>query len=286
MNNDGNGDLEFVITTLSEDSTENASLFKDDMKTTTELKSKPKKKSSGIEKKLWEIARKYKTLFDKGVVPQIDESEADRKQVENAYEELSTKRHWQLDATVYQSLSKMQRTRDSKIALEGTSETERLRMIAWEVKTRLQPIVFIAGDSTIEMEIFHLHDENAVRIIEGDNKEILVEDNIIEGKGIAILDDLPLRKFTKHQKQQMKQEIIKKFGGKTLTKDEMDELFDSIYADLISLMTREGEILLLRQDKSSYKIIPLLESKEDIDFEALISQSLAITPNKRKEKIF
>lgn len=285
MNNNGSSDLEFVITTISDDSTKNDSLPMHDVKDITEIISKPKKKSSGVEKKLWEIARKYKTLFDKGVVPQIEESEDDRKLVENAYEELSTKRHWQLDATVYQSLSKMQRTRDTKIALEGTSETERLRMIAWEVKTRLQPIIFIAGDSTIEMEIFHMHDESAVRIIEGDNKEILVEDNIIEGKGIAILDDLPLRKFTKHQKQQMKQEIIKKYGDKTLTKDEMNELFDSIYADLISLMTREGDILLLKQDKSSYKIIPLQEAKENIDFETLVSQSLAITPNKRKEKV-
>ncbi|MFW9923278.1 MAG: hypothetical protein ACFFDW_08350 [Candidatus Thorarchaeota archaeon] len=286
MNNDGNNSLEFIITTISEDSIDSSSIPVDETSEDRDIKHSPKKvkKSTGVEKKLWEVARKYKTLFDKGIVPQIDESEEDRKSVENAYEQLSTNRHWQLDANVYQSLSKMQRTRDAKVALEGTTETERLRMIAWEVKTRLQPIIFITGDSTVEMEIFNMHDTTAVRIIEGDNKEILVEDNVIVDKGVAILDDLPLRKISKQQKKQMKQEIIKQFGGKSFTLSEMNEIFDSINADLISLMTREGELLLLKQKEGKYKIIPLAETTEKIDHSILVSQSLTITPKRKKRE--
>ncbi|NHJ31302.1 MAG: hypothetical protein FK732_00425, partial [Asgard group archaeon] len=119
----------------------------------------PKKETSdGIEKKLWSVAKKYKTLLDKGTVPQITESEEDRKEVSDAYQYIASKRHRQLDARVYKSLTKMQRTRDTKIALEGTTERDRLRMIAWEVKIRTKAIMFMPGDNTLDMDMFNLHE--------------------------------------------------------------------------------------------------------------------------------
>lgn len=192
--------------------------------------------------------------------------------------EISTKRHRQLDSRVYHSLTKMQRTRDAKVALEGTTEKDRLRMIAWEVKIRLQPIIFTAGDSTIEMDIFNLHETGTdVRIIEGKNQELLIEDNILDGKGIAIIDDLPLRKLTKDQKAKLKQEIIEKFGGKVFSKEDFDRKLTSLYADLISLMVREKQIVLVKQQDNRFKLIPI-EHEGEIDLEYLETQSLVITP--------
>ncbi|MHA1155799.1 MAG: hypothetical protein ACTSQK_06780 [Candidatus Heimdallarchaeota archaeon] len=192
--------------------------------------------------------------------------------------EIETKRHRQLDSRVYHSLTKMQRTRDAKVALEGTTEKDRLRMIAWEVKIRLQPIIFTAGDSTIEMDIFNLHEPGSdVRIIEGTSQELLVEDNILDGNGIAIIDDLPLRKLTKDQKTKLKRELIEKFGGKVFSKEDFDNKLTSLYADLISLMVREKQIIILKQQNNRFKLIHV-DREEEIDFGNFDSQSLVITP--------
>jgi len=187
-------------------------------------------------------------------------------------------RHRQLDSRVYHSLTKMQRTRDAKVALEGTTEKDRLRMIAWEVKIRLQPIIFTAGDSTIEMDIFNLHESGAdVRIIEGTSQELMIEDNILDGNGIAIIDDLPLRKLTKDQKANLKREIIEKFGEKVFSKEDFDSKLTSLYADLISLMVREKQIIIVKQKNNRFKLIPV-DREEEIDFGIFDSQSLVITP--------
>ena len=277
---DNNYDFEEIIT--SSDSSSNI----EDSSTTTVAsikKEKPKRNVSGIEKKLWTIAKKYKSLLDKGEVPKVAESEDDRKEVEDAYLELSSKRHWQLDARVYQSLTKMQRTRDAKIALEGTTEKDRLRMIAWEVKTRTQAVIFIPGDSTLEMDIFNMHNENNVRIIEGDSKELLIEDNILENKGIAIIENLPLRKLTKEEKKNLKKEVLRKYGGKVLTRKELNSTLNSIDADLVSLMVREGLIVLLKIEPSKYQILAAEEAKKELEEKQVESISLAIIP-KREDK--
>ncbi len=172
----------------------------------------------------------------------------------------------------------MQRTRDAKVALEGTTEKDRLRMIAWEVKIRLQPIIFTAGDSTIEMDIFNLHEPGAdVRIIEGTSQELMIEDNILDGNGIAIIDDLPLRKLTKDQKAKLKREIIEKFGEKVFSKEDFDSKLTRLYADLISLMVREKQIIIVKQQNNRFKLIPV-DREEEIDFGNFDSQSLVITP--------
>ncbi len=172
----------------------------------------------------------------------------------------------------------MQRTRDAKVALEGTTEKDRLRMIAWEVKIRLQPIIFAVGDSTIEMDIFNLHETGAdVRIIEGNSQELLIEDNVLDENSIAILDDLPLRKLTKDQKTKLKREIIEKFVGKVFSRDDFNRKLNSLYADLISLMVREKQIIILKQQDNRFKLIHV-EHEEAIDLEHLVSQSLVIIP--------
>lgn len=289
---DNNPDYEVVITNSAENgnTTSNSEIKESGVEQTFDEKNNKSEKRKNnidedkIEKKLWNIAKKYKTFFDKGEVPQIQESEDDRGEIAEAYTELSTKRHWQLDARAYQSLTKMQRTRDAKIALEGTSEKERLRMIAWEVKTRVQPIVFIPGDSTIGMDIFNAHSNNNIRIIEGNSQELLVEDEIIEGKGIAIIENLPLRKLSKNQKEKLKREVLTKFNGAIMTKAEFEKNLDSLYADMISLMVREGIITVLKVAKDKFKILAIENLTEEYSDSDLESQSLAITPMKDKNK--
>jgi hypothetical protein len=234
----------------------------------------------GIEKTLWNVAKKYKTLLDKGTVPQIAESEEDRIEVSDAYLHVANKRHRELDARVYQSLTKMQMTRDSKVALEGTTERDRLRMIAWEVKIRTKAIMFMPGDNTLDMGMFNLHEVSGVQIIEGDEKELLIEDNILEGKGIAIMETLPLRKLTKEQKEVLKKEFLKKFGGKQFIISELESKIDSISADLISLLVREKQIVLLRTGKNSIEIVLMQTASGKIDELELINQSIVITPKK------
>lgn len=279
MNND-KPSYELLISKLQEDQSEENINLKSHTKKEHALEANKKRKVIGIEKILWETAKKYKELLDRDEVSQLAESEEDRKTVEEAYKELSTTHHWLLDARVYQSFTKMQRVRDTKIALEGTTEFERLKMIAWEVKTRIHPVVFFAGHSSIESDIFHMHETNSVRILEGDAKEILVEDNILEEKGVAILDDLPLRKLTKMQKKELKQNIIQKYSGKTFTQQELNAICDSIDADLISLMTREGEIILLKIESQKYQLLTIDNMQPLSERSTLQSQSLTIKPER------
>lgn len=239
---------------------------------------KKEKKDQSVEKTLWSVAKKYKSLLTSGEVPQIEESEIDRETVSDAYRELETKRHRQLDARVYQSLTKMQRTRDTTIALEGTTEKDRLRMIAWEVKIRLQPVTFISGDSTFEMDIFRLHNNDNIRILDEESAELVVEDTIIEGKGIEIRENLTLRNLTIEEKEELKKVVLKRFSGKIYSKDQLEKQLDSLNADLISLMVRERRILLLKIAPNKIKIIPAGEELDKYHKEAINSQSMVIRP--------
>jgi hypothetical protein len=274
-----NNDIEIEIS--SSDSSE-----KEDNSDESKLNKDPKKKKSRkrsidrIEKTLWSVAKKYKALLDKGTVPQIAESEEDRLEVSDAYLHVASKRHRELDSRVYKSLTKMQRTRDTKVALEGTTERDRLRMIAWEVKIRTKAIMFMPGDNTLDMNMFNLHEVSGVQIIEGDDKELLIEDNILEGKGIAIMESLPLRKLTKEQKEILKKQFLKKFGGKQFKLSDLESKIDSVSADLISLLVREKQIILLKTGRNSIEIIPVEASSEKIDELELINQSIVITPKK------
>jgi len=284
---DDNNNFEEIITSSkSSEGNSSDNVVSDDKEKSMKSRTKeqPKRDVTGVEKRLWSVAKKYKSLLDKGEVPQVSESEDDRKEVEDAYLELSSNRHWQLDARVYQSLTKMQRTRDAKIALEGTTEKDRLRMIAWEVKTRTQAVIFILGDNTLEMDIFNLHDVSNVRIIEGDAKEILIEDDILESKGIAILDNLQLRKLTKTQKMKLKKEVLAKFENKEFSKEDLNKNLDSLYADLISLMVREGMIILLKTKDNKYRILSSEKAKQEMEEAEFYSISLAITPRKERKE--
>lgn len=283
-----NNDIEIEISTSESSNKEDSKKSSNKSKPNNNLdkqKEDPKKKqaSDGIEKKLWSVAKKYKTLLDKGTVPQIAESEEDRIEVSDAYLNISSNRHRQLDARVYQSLTKMQRTRDTKIALEGTTERDRLRMIAWEVKIRTKAIMFMPGDNTLDMDMFNLHEVGGVQIIEGDNKELLVEDKILEGKGIAIMESLPLRKLTKEQKEKLKKDFLKKFGGKQFKISDLESKIDSISADLISLLVREKQIMLLRTGKDSIEIVLMHTASERINELDLVNQSIVITPKKTRK---
>ena len=283
-----NDDIEIEISisesSNEEDSEKSSNKSKSNNNSDKQKKDPKKKKTSdGVEKKLWSVAKKYKTLLDKGLIPQIAESEEDRIEVSDAYLNISSNRHRQLDARVYQSLTKMQRTRDTKVALEGTTERDRLRMIAWEVKIRTKAIMFMPGDNTLDMDMFNLHDVGGVQIIEGDNKELLVEDKILEGKGIAIMESLPLRKLTKEQRESLKKEFLKKFGGKQFKISELESKIDSIFADLISLLVREKQIMLLRTGKDSIEIVLLHTASERINELDLVNQSIVITPKKARK---
>lgn len=204
---------------------------------------------------MWDIAKKYKTLFDKDQIPQVSESESDRELVSDAYLEVETKRHRQLDIRVYQALTKMQKARDVKIALEGSTEKDRLRMIAWEVKIRTQPVMFVPGDSTLEMDIFNIHSNNSVSVIDGATKDIEIEDSVIEKKGIAIMESLEIRKLTKEQKEKLKQEFITFYSGKKFKLDVFKSKFDNVYADLISLLVREKRLMVLKNSDDIVEIM-------------------------------
>ncbi|MHA1124866.1 MAG: hypothetical protein ACTSO7_06460 [Candidatus Heimdallarchaeota archaeon] len=279
-NNEGDVyEVEIATSEVSDLEDSPQALIEKDTEPPKEPSSKKKvKKELTVEKTLWSIAKKYKSLQTSGEVPLIDESEQDRESVSEAYRELESKRHRQLDARVYQSLTKMQRDRDTKIALEGTTEKDRLRMIAWEVKIRIQPVTFISGDSTFEMDIFRLHNNDNIRILDGESADLVVEDTIIDGKGIEIKESLSLRNLTIEEKEELKKEILKRFAGKIYSKNQLEKQLDSLYADLISLMVRERRILLLKIAPDKIKIIPAGEELDKYHQEVVSSQSMVIQP--------
>jgi hypothetical protein len=174
----------------------------------------------------------------------------------------------------------MQRTRDNKIALEGTTERDRLRMIAWEVKVRTHPIMFIPGDSTLEIDIFNMHDGNRIRIVDGEEKELSIEDTIIDDKGIAIMESLPLRKLSNEEKEILKKKFKKKFLGKKLKITDFEKSLDSIFADLLSLLVREKEIVILRRERGIVEIVDPSFCEENLDKDCLESQSIVVSPKK------
>ncbi|MHA1743311.1 MAG: hypothetical protein ACTSV6_03555 [Candidatus Heimdallarchaeota archaeon] len=241
-------------------------------------KEKPPEKA---EKRLWSIARKYKLLFDRKQVPKIAESEEDRKAVADAYLELETQRHRQLDARVYQSLTKMQRIRDTKIALEGTTEKERLRMIAWEVKTRTQPVIFLLGDSTIEMDIFHMHDGSPVRIVDGeDDKELTIEDTILTDSTIAILDSLAERVLTPEERKFLEEELIALLEGKSYKATELEALIDNVQADILSMLIREKRLVAVKRADGMIEFLTREGYNERLKDSEAFSQSIVLFPRK------
>ncbi|NHJ48032.1 MAG: hypothetical protein FK733_09615 [Asgard group archaeon] len=179
----------------------------------------------------------------------------------------------------------MQRTRDTKIALEGTTERDRLRLIAWEVKIRLQPIMFAAGDSTLEIDMFNLHNGNSVRVLEGEEKEITVEDAVIDDNGIAIIETLPLRKLSADEKEILKGKFKKRYLGKTFKITDFEKQLDNINADLLSLLVREKEIIVLRRESGIIEIVPFSYCEENIDKDCLLSQSIVLSPKKEAKKV-
>jgi len=219
-------------------------------------------------------------LFERGQVPPLAESEEDRKEVSDAYLEIEAQRHRQLDARVYQSLVKMQRTRDTKIALEGTTEKERLRMIAWEVKTRTQPVIFLPGDSTIEIDIFAMHDGSSVRIVDGDSKEIAVEDAIVTNSTVAILDSLTQRVLTQEEKQFLMEELIALLVGKSYTPATLEALLDDVQADLLSLLIREKRLMALKGKDNLIEFLSYADYLEQQKNKKSYSQSMVLFPRK------
>jgi hypothetical protein len=200
--------------------------------------------------------------------------------VETAYKVIANPRQRKLDAKVYQLLTETQRTRDTKVALEGTTEQDRLRMIAWEVKTRLQPILFLAGETTLSTKMFDFHETKEVTILDETEKELLIEDNIIENSGVAILEKLSLRNLTEEEKSKLKDELLQKLLGKTLSKKELEKSLDSLAADLLSLMVREREIILIKLDSDNFKIVSMDEILREQKEEDYNSQSFVLAPKK------
>lgn len=236
-------------------------------------------KKLNIEEVLWKQAKKYKGHLDQKKVLTVAESEADRQEVSGAYRYLVTQRHWQLDARVYKSLSTMQRIRDAKVALEGSTEQDRLRMVAWEVKIRLQPIVTLLGETTLSPDIFELHDGEEVRIIEGDDEELVTTEESLPIRLQKISSDPPLRELTQEEIGQLKLEIIQQFVGKTFTKTELEQELTSIHADLLSLMIREKEILLVKRDEKQFEILSA-KDKRIREEDSLKSRSVVLAPKK------
>ncbi|MBD3189881.1 MAG: hypothetical protein GF308_04520 [Candidatus Heimdallarchaeota archaeon] len=242
-------------------------------------KNKESIKKSTIEEVLWKQAKKYKGHLDQKKVLPVAESEADRQEVSKAYQQLITQRHWQLDARVYKSLSTMQRIRDTKVALEGSTEQDRLRMVAWEVKIRLQPIITLLGETTLNPDIFELHDGEEIRIIEGDDEELVTNDESLPVRLREISTDLPLRELTQEEITRLKLEIIQQFVGKTFTRKEFEQQLTSIHADLLSLMVREKEILLLKKSENKFEILST-NDKKLVDNRTLKSRSIVLAPKK------
>ena len=91
-------------------------------------------------------------------------------------------------------------------------------------------------------------------------------------------------KLTKEQKESLKKDFLKKFGGKEFKVSELESKIDSISADLISLLVREKQIMLLRTGKNSIEIVPVQTNSERIKELELINQSIVITPKKTVKK--
>ncbi len=204
-----------------------------------DLRKKKKIELTALEKFLWGLTVKYKGLQKKNQVIPISESEEDRKKVSNAYPLLKRPREKILDGTIYKYLTKMQRTRDTRILLEKTTPEERLKLLAWEVRIRTSPLIFLHGHTYLHLNLFETFEKK-------ERKDIL---DIIIDEEIHILDEemekVRLRPLTEYDIANMKQKLMDKLINKKIPISSLHQYISHWEADILSQLIRNEEITIV-----------------------------------------
>ena len=117
------------------------------------------KNSKIVENELINIIFKYKAGLNSNQSFNINEREEDRSKLSDLYNNLSTTNQKILDSKCYLSLGNVQKDQTIKFLANDTTPHQRLAMISFVLRSRIKPVLFISGKTTILSSKFKEHSE-------------------------------------------------------------------------------------------------------------------------------
>lgn len=206
----------------------------------------------------------YKSKLDSvpvQIIP-VEESEQDRKEVNNQYELINSTNNQLLDSKFYTQILKMNRERDKSFLKEGTTRKERITILAQLISRVTTPIIFLNHKRNIQLSKLHiLENENS------DQKEQIKD--IIEYKDPETDFEMPYE-LTGIEIQQLKKDVLEKVLKKGGFLNSLEDLnLTDWEADILSQLTRDEEIQIILDTKNG--TIQIVKDKAENKRKKIIS---------------
>ncbi|MFW6161349.1 MAG: hypothetical protein ACODAJ_01190 [Planctomycetota bacterium] len=190
--------------------------------------------------RLWDVAHKYRRCLKRGEVLPLTESEDDRQAVAPLGERLGTTTERNLDGITYRSLAEMQVRRDTRRLLSNLPGSVRLQRLGFEVAVRAKPVVFLHAPGELsplgllqsvnyEAERPAPDDETAAAMAELDDSEHRVQMHEVDERAL----------------EQMRGAVKERLVGRRFAAGELARSISSTEADLLSQLSRRGEVLIV-----------------------------------------
>ena len=220
----------------------------DDLEKDQKDKSFEKKISSIIAEKILDYRSKLDFIPPK--IVNITKTEEDRKEVNSYFDQLSNSSNQILDSKFYSLIIKMNRERDKSFLKEGTTRKERIFILSKLMLRVTTPLLYLSHERHISLSNFYLLDENKKKKLE-QSKE---KDNF---KNENEFEEVFVPEFNQNSIEELKIKVLKKIEQKYwFTLIDLNKLLNNWEADIFSQMTRDGELLLIKdEDNQKYKAV-------------------------------
>ena len=199
--------------------------------------------------RLWEIAHKYQRSLQRGDVVPLGEAEGDRRAVAPFGERLHTTTERNLDGITYRSLAEMQVRRDTRRLLSNLPGSLRLRRLGFEVAVRARPVVFMHGSGPLR----------ALGLLASVNYQTEQVETLPEAA--ALLHELDesehrvaMRDVDEAELERQRGEVKQRLVGRRFARGELAGSLSSSEADLLSQLSRRGEVAVVVRGDGSVEI--------------------------------
>ena len=208
----------------------------------TSVKPNEKEISSVISSKILD----YKSRLDAipiQIIP-IEQSEIDRQEVNNLYQNIEQPSTQILDSKFYTQVLKMNRERDKSFLKEGTTRKERIAILAQLVTRVTTPILFLNHHRNIQLSNFFLLDSNNLERKKKSERDEKVYDEPVNN--IKIPDELSQEDIITLRKKVIEKMVNTSWDLKNGSEVQLSDW----EADILSQLIRDEELSLIIDKKS------------------------------------
>ena len=235
------------------------------------VKQKEKEISSVISSKILD----YKSKLDAVPVQLIpvEQSETDRKEVNELYSKIEHPSTQILDSKFYTQVLKMNRERDKSFLKEGTTRKERITILSQLITRVTTPILFLNHQRNIQLSNFFILDSNDnIRKKKTEKEDIIYDDPI---NNIVMPDQLTQEDILTLRKKVLEKTVNKSWNYINASKMNLSDW----EADILSQLIRDEELRIIIDKKSgTTKIVK--NDKETKDSSII---SFLLEPTKKKK---